>query len=140
MLGDQALPTVRQHVAVQRAPVSRPEIGQPQQRGAGVAEDALQPRATRGERQRAHVGVAVAQDVERDERDGLGVLAPADLALRREVNPSLQPLKAGRLAVLIERDDLAVEQHVGFQPAREHLERAGDLGELRGLVVAEARP
>ncbi|PYN28607.1 MAG: hypothetical protein DMD76_04455 [Candidatus Rokuibacteriota bacterium] len=42
--------------------------------------------------------------------------------------------------MLVQRDDLTVEQHVGLELACKDGERARDLGELAGLVVAEPRP
>src|SRR5689334_6096374 len=137
LLGDEAFPAVREDVAVERASVARLEVGQTQQRGTGVAEDTLEARPPRRQRQGAHVVIAVAQDVEGHERHRLGAFSPADVAFRREMNPSLQPLKARRLTVLVQRDDLAVEQDRGLQLAREDAQRANDLGKLGGLVVAE---
>src|SRR5262249_31829568 len=110
LLGDETLPAPRDDLTVQRAPVARMEGRETQPWGARVAEDALQPGAPRGERQRADVLLAVAQDVERDEGHGLGAFAATDVALGREMHTPLQPLEAGGLAVLVQGDDLAVEK------------------------------
>ena len=63
-----------------------------------------------------------------------------DVARALEVDASLQPLEAGRPALVVERDDLAVDEQRRPQRARQRLERPDDGGELRGLLVAEARP
>ena len=73
----------------------------------------LQPRAPLGERQRTQILVALAQQIERDERRRLFVRTQdrlrRSIAGYRHVNPALQPLKPGRVSLGVERDDLAVE-------------------------------
>src|SRR5207245_2620500 len=54
LLSDQTLPAPREHVAVERAPIPGPEVGEAQPRRARVAEDALEPRPPRRERQGRH--------------------------------------------------------------------------------------
>ena len=57
-----------------------------------------------------------------------------------EMDASLQPLEAGRTALLVERDDLAVEDSGARSVRRRLLERADERRELRRLLVAEAGP
>src|SRR5205814_4326225 len=45
LLGHESFPAVREHVAIERTAVARPEVGQAQERRPRVAEDALEPRA-----------------------------------------------------------------------------------------------
>ena len=56
------------------------------------------------------------------------------------MNPPLQILKADRLALAVERDDLAVQHDGRLQPPGPLPQRLRNLGELAGLVVAEPRP
>src|SRR5262249_45188768 len=56
------------------------------------------------------------------------------------VNPPLKILKAARLALVVERDDLPVEDERLLARARPFLQRLGDLGKLPRLLVAEPRP
>ena len=68
-----------------------------------------------------------------------------DLLLRIEsgngdVNAMLQPLKSRRPHLLIERDDLAVEDDRRLDLLQPRADRVDDVGKLRGLLVAVARP
>src|SRR5687767_3660949 len=118
-----------------------------QRRRAGPAECLLEHGTTLEERSLAEVGPAVAQDVEGDERDAAGRDRGAGTAGRTgrarwigQVNAALELLKAGRLALVIERDDLPVEhQGLGALPGPLR-ERRRDLRELIRLFVAEPRP
>ena len=60
------------------------------------------------------------------------------------MDSTLKLLKARRLALVVERDDLAVEHERHLQSpglrCRPRFERLNDLGELRGLLVAQTRP
>src|SRR5262249_9619181 len=56
------------------------------------------------------------------------------------MDASLQPLEAGGLALLVERDDFAVEDEPLPAPARPARERRRDFLKLPRLLVAEARP
>ena len=64
-----------------------------------------------------------------------------DVARAVEVDAPLQPLESRRPAVLVERDDLAVDEERRLEASAPNaLERADDRRELRGLLVAEPRP
>ena len=134
---DQALPAPRERLAMECAAVSGYEGAEPERLRAGVAVDALEPGATRGERQPAQVLAGIAQHVEDDQRDAL-LARRGDVARPRKMHSPLKILKAGRLATLVERDDLTVEQHRRFQAPRERNQCVDDVRELRGLVVPEA--
>jgi len=89
------------------------------------------------ERLSAKVRRPRAQHVERDERRACA--AGASVA-GLEMNAALQVLKAGGLALGVERHDLAVEDDRLFQTLRPRPKRLGDFWELAGFVVAEPRP
>ncbi len=55
------------------------------------------------------------------------------------MDAALQLLKAGRLAFVVERDDLAVEDDGRLEPPRPLLERGDEFRELAAFFVAEAR-
>ncbi len=135
-LGDQPFPAPRHRLAVQVAAVPAHLRRQTQQGRAGIAEDAFERGAPRGQGQPAQVVGALAQQVEGNERRRR-VVGRADVLA---VDPALQVLKADGLAARVERDDLAVEQHRLAQPQGVALQRLDDGGKLRGLVVARARP
>src|SRR5688500_8491145 len=56
------------------------------------------------------------------------------------MDPALKVLEPDRFAIAIERDDLAVEEDGMSEGVRRRAEAVRDLGELRRLLVAEARP
>ena len=95
-----------ERVLKELARVARARLAESQDRRSRVSKDALEPRPPRGERQRPQIFVAIAQDVERDERDAAGGRPAVRFG---QVDAVLQPLKACGLAVVVERDDLAVE-------------------------------
>ena len=66
--------------------------------------------APRRQRQPAEVLVAVAQQVERDEAPSAARVERVDVARAGEVDASLQPLESRRPALVVERDDLAVDE------------------------------
>src|SRR5437763_15292208 len=66
---------------VELAPVAGDSLGQPQRRREDVAQDALEPSAARGERQRPDVQRAVTKDIEGDQ----GVVD--DLAVEEHGSP-----------------------------------------------------
>ncbi len=101
-----------------------------------MAEDPFERRAALEQRAATQIVRAVAQDIERDERGA----AARSAVLAGEMDPSLQLLKAGRLALRVERDDLAVQDERLLAPRRPFLERRSDLRKLVGLLVAEPRP
>src|SRR5713226_4926416 len=57
-----------------------------------------------------------------------------------DVNPALQLLEAGRRALRIERDDLAVEHDRRLEPRGPFLQGIRDFRKLAGFFIAEARP
>ena len=105
MLGDQPFPALLHRLLVERAAVAAHLVADAQHRRSGAAEHLLERGAPLDERAIAVVGLAVAQDVEGDQRAGR---AAAGVASARMDAP-LQLLKPGRLALRVERDDLAVE-------------------------------
>ena len=117
--------------------VARDHVAGSQNGRARIAKDALEPSPPLGERQRPQILVAIAQDVERDERDAAGGRSAVGFG---QMDAVLQPLKTGRLALVIERDDLAVEHDRALQLFRITCEGGDEIGKLRGLLVAEARP
>ena len=155
MLGDEPFPSALERVLVQRAAVAANDVADPQERRPGLCEQALERRAALEQRPIAQVGAAVAQHVERDERDvgcrrarltraaeaggwtGWTLLRGGDI---QQVDATLQLLKSGRLALRVEGDDLAVEHERFRALARPLSERGGDLGKLARLLVAEPRP
>jgi hypothetical protein len=56
------------------------------------------------------------------------------------MDAALQVLEADRIAITVERDDLAVEQHRPVEGAGRAAQRVGDLGKLLRLLVAQPRP
>ena len=115
------------------ARVARHNVAHAENRGAGIAEHALEPGSPLGQRQRPKVFVVIAQDVERDERDAAGGRSAVRFS---QVNAILQPLKSRRLALLVERDDFAVEHDRAFQLFRVACESGDEIGKLSGLLVA----
>jgi hypothetical protein len=99
----------------------------------------LKPQSSRGEWLRAHVFVAVAQDVEEKERRRLFAFGARDLAGASEADAMLNLLKSKRHAGVTDGDDLAVEQHGLVEFGRDLREGRDDGGELGGFVVAVAR-
>src|SRR6266850_5587251 len=136
-LRDEAFPAVLGRALVQRAAVAIRDLAETKDRRAGVAEDALESLAALDEWEPAKIRRAGAQQVERDERRA-GAAGVAGTAL--QMNAALKALKSRRLTFRIERDDLAVEDERLLQPLRPCANSAGDLGELAGFFVAEARP
>ncbi len=134
-LGDQAFPAFGNRSTVELAPVAGHLLGDAQKRRAGIAEDAFERGAPRDQRHAAQVVRAVGNDVERDERRGRVV----GLVHRLHVDAALEVLEADRPLPLVERDNLAVEDDALLDLQRKAGERLRDGGELRGLVVAEAR-
>src|SRR5882724_1934071 len=54
--------------------------------------------------------------------------------------PPLELLESGRLALRVERNDLAVEDERRFPGMCPLCERCGDLGKLSRFLVAQTRP
>ena len=73
------------------------------------AEQALEMRPALDERQAAQIVVALAQEIERDEGDGLLAIDALDVLRVAQVNPALKPLESHGTALRVERDDLAVD-------------------------------
>ena len=103
-------------------------------------EERRQALATFAERKRAQIVVAVAQEIESDERRWLVLVDALEVRSTRQVDTALQPLETGRAPAIVERDDLAVENDGSIEPARDLFEGCDDRGKLRGLVVPVARP
>src|SRR5207245_2755933 len=132
-------------------------------RGVGLAEDALELGPSLGQRTIAQIAPPVAEEIEGDERDASGGArgtgyrtgtrpgtrppSPAGRLCRNQspdvagqMNPALQLLKTGGLACSVEGDDLAVEDDRLLQPARPFLERGDDFRKLACFLVAQPRP
>src|SRR5947209_15232180 len=124
---------------VERAAVAVDNLADPQDRRAGVPEHFFQCRTPLTPGAIAIVGAALAQDVERDERDFGAGAAERDGRLF-EINPALQLLKSCRFAVAVEGDDFAVQHERRLAPAGPVFERRRNLRKLMGLLVAESRP
>ncbi len=136
-LGNQSFPTSGNRLTIELASIARRLRREPEQRRSRVAEDALESRAARGQRQAAQIVLAFAKQIERDERDRrIG----GGLRWRFHVNAALQVLETHGAAAIVERHDLAVDQERRFELLfRKSLELSGDLWKLCGLVVAEPR-
>src|SRR5262249_51796600 len=145
LLRDQTFPAALQRLVVQSLAVAALLPADSQQRRTRAVEQLFERGAALGQRTAAIVGAAFAQEIERDERDALSAVGQRFSAGQffltpAQVDPALQILEPGRLAVVVERDDLAVEDQRLLAPARPVLQRRRDLGKLTRLLVAEARP
>ncbi len=139
VLCDQAFPAAVDRALVEGAAVGGDELAQAQQRRTGIAEHPLEAGPARRQRQPDQILGAVAEDVERDERDRRRAARAADVVGAREVDPSLELLKPRRFAGRVERHQLAVEDDTGLDAAAELPQGPGDLRELGCLVVAKPR-
>ncbi len=145
VLGDESFPALIEGALVQRAPVAVYHFTDAEQRRARVTERPLECRAAFEQRPVSKVLLSVAQYVERDERDPrwqgvTGSRAGCRRLSPYQVNAALKLLKSCRLAVHVERDDLAIQDDRRSSLRCPSSERSGDLGKLIGLVVAETRP
>src|SRR6185295_10282851 len=152
LLRDQALPAARHRLVVEGLSVAAHLLADAENRRRGPAEQLFERLPPLGQRPPAVVGGAVAEEVERDERDApagvgrfrIGTRAPGSrrrvASPSSEVDAALQVLEAGRVAVGVERDDLAVEDERLRAPARPRPQRRGNFGKLARLLVAEPRP
>ena len=125
-LDDQPLPALGLRARMQRAAVADRLLADANRArlcGRAFLDDALEARAALDERQTAHIIVAFAQQIERDE--GHRLLAIDALYVFRvdEVNAALKALESERPAFGIERDDLAVDDERVADGSRERFER-----------------
>ena len=109
-----------------------------------LSKELLQSRAAFDERQGAQILVGLAQEIERDKRRRLFVRTldrlRRSISGDRDVDTALKALETRRLSLGVERNDLAVEDDGRFEVAAPGGEGVHQLGELGGLLVAEARP
>ena len=136
MLRDQAFPSAGERALVQSTPASVCDFADAQNRRAGAAKHPLEGGAPLGKRPIAQIGATLAQQVKGDVG---GRMAGRILSLR-QMNASLELLKPGRLALRVERNDLAVQDDRCLLAAAPALECRGDFRELIGLLVAETGP
>ena len=138
VLDDQPLPVVRQGRVAQAGPAAEP-TGDDAHHAAGVGVEALdEPRPALAERPGAQILVRVPDQVERDEHGGGAGGRRARPAA--PVHAALDALERQRAARRVDGHDLAVEHDGAGEPRRERRQPLGDLGELRGLVVAQPGP
>src|SRR5262249_42260922 len=140
VLGDHALPSARDRFLVERAAVAPDLRAEPQERRPGAAEDPLERLAPFAQRLVAVVGPPVAQDVEGDERNRGRAGGAGGAGGVEQVDAPLKILETGRLTLLVERHDFAVENDRLLARARPRGERAGDFGKLVRFLVPQARP
>src|SRR5262245_5063088 len=105
-----------------------------------AADERLEPLAALEQRQAAQVLLSIAQQIEDDERDRLIALEAGDVARAEQMDAPLQLLESCRLAVLVERNELAVDHQWNAGRGAELFKCADHSWELRRLVVAETRP
>ena len=121
-----------------RAAIARNLLAQPQGRGQVPSDARLEARAAFDERQTAQVVLAITQQIENDQRDGLIAIDTRDVVRPEQVDPSLELLESCRRAGLVECDELAVDDERNVRGRTKLFQCAGDRGELRGLLVTEA--
>src|SRR4029079_13748579 len=101
---DQAFPSVESGPPLQRPPVVGHLLADAERFGELPPQVRFEVRPALGEGQPAEILVAVAQQVERDNSNRLRLVDVLDVASSGQVNAPLQPLEAGWLALLVERD------------------------------------
>ena len=89
----------------------------------------LEPGAALAQRPLAQILVAVAEQIECDERDRHVVHLDA-----------LQILETDRVAALVQRHDFAIDDHWTIEPPRPLLNRLDRVRKRAGLLVAQSRP
>ena len=138
LLDDQPFPPFLLRARVQRAAIVGHLFADANRARRRATEQTLEVRAALDERQAAQILFPLPQDVERDERDRVFAIDALDIFRVAQVNPALQPLESDGIALRVERNNLAVDDE--WLRRTERGERGHDGRELRGLVVAEARP
>src|SRR5688572_32119181 len=105
MFRDQPFPSACERALVQSTAAAVGDFADPKDGGPGATEHPLQGGAPRGERPVAQVCATVAQQVECDISDRM----KGTVLSLRQMNASLEFLKPGRIALRVQRDDLAVQ-------------------------------
>ena len=140
LLDDEPFPAFAGRALVHRATVLLDLLADPDHSAGQLPQHLLQAHPPLRQGLTADVFIAVAKDVECDERHRLGLLDPLDVACVGEVNPALKLLESSRTSIRIEGDDFAVYQHRRREFRPPFRQRLNDRGELGCLLVAEAGP
>jgi len=140
ILGNQAFPAFLLRARVQGARIPLDLLAQSKRLREYAAHARLETLPAFGQRQPANILVPVPEDIEEDQRRWLTRIEALHIARSFEVNAPLQALKPGRMAVLVERDDLAVDEQRSVERIRQGRQGFDNRRKLAGLVVAEPRP
>ena len=136
-LGNQSFPAAIDRLLVQRLPVAARHRADAQLARRPPGQDPFQRRPPLDQRAIAEIGVAVAQQIERNVSHGRRRRSGGSRRSAGEMDASLQLLESRRLAARIERHDFAVDDDRRLERARPLAEGGDDFRELCRLFVAQ---